>query len=108
MVTWIRFFSEKDIQAPFSVDTDADYYDDLRKRLTSFVTILKKASADEESIVIAKKYSDKVCEALRDYYHGSISKFKERNHRFMWFGPTNAGIHLTYDIIYRKKKEVTR
>jgi hypothetical protein len=41
-------------------------------------------------------------------YHGSTSKFKERNHRFMWFGPTNAGIHLTYDIIYRKKKEVTR
>lgn len=41
-------------------------------------------------------------------YHGSISSFKERNHRFMWFGPTNAGIHLTYDIIYRKKKEVTR
>jgi hypothetical protein len=41
-------------------------------------------------------------------YHGSTSLFKERNHRFMWFGPTNAGIHLTYDIIYRKKKEVTR
>ena len=41
-------------------------------------------------------------------YHGSTSSFKERNHRFMWFGPTNAGIHLTYDIIYRKKKEVTR
>ncbi len=41
-------------------------------------------------------------------YHGSTSKFKERNHRFAWFGPTNAGIHLTYDIIYRKKKEVTR
>ena len=41
-------------------------------------------------------------------YHGSISDFKKRNHQFLWFGPTNAGIHLTYDIIYRKKKEVTR
>ena len=41
-------------------------------------------------------------------YHGSTSQFKERNHRFMWLGPTNAGIHLTYDIIYRKKKEVGR
>lgn len=41
-------------------------------------------------------------------YHGSISDFKRRNHQFLWFGPTNAGIHLTYDIIYRKKKEVTR
>ena len=40
-------------------------------------------------------------------YLGSASEFHERNHRFMWFGPTNAGIHLTYDIIYRKRKEVT-
>ena len=73
MVTWIQSFSKKDIQAPFTVNKDAEYYDDLRKRLTSFVNILKKASADEESIKIAKKYSDKVCEALRDYYKGNIS-----------------------------------
>jgi len=37
-------------------------------------------------------------------YHGNSSDFSKRNHRFTWFGPTNAGIHLTYDIIYRKKK----
>ncbi len=41
-------------------------------------------------------------------YHGSLTDFKERNHQFVWFGPTNAGLHITYDIIYRKKKEVTR
>lgn len=41
-------------------------------------------------------------------YHGSTNKFKERNHRFTWLGPTNASIHLTYDIIYRKKKEVKK
>lgn len=39
-------------------------------------------------------------------YTGSASEFTERNHRFIWFGPTNLGIHLTYDIIYRKRKEV--
>ena len=39
-------------------------------------------------------------------YHGNASDFIERNHRFMWIGPTNAGVHLTYDIIYRKKKPV--
>lgn len=41
-----------------------------------------------------------------DYYYnylGSASNFKKRNHRFTWFGPTNLGIQLTYDIIYRKK-----
>lgn len=39
-------------------------------------------------------------------YLGAASKFKERNHRFTWFGPTNLGIQFTYDIIYRKKKLV--
>jgi len=39
-------------------------------------------------------------------YYGNASEFKERNHRLTWFGPTNAGIHLTYDIIYRKKTRV--
>lgn len=44
-----------------------------------------------------------------DYYYdylGNGSNFKKRNHRFTWFGPTNLGIQLTYDIIYRKKQRV--
>ncbi len=36
-------------------------------------------------------------------YTGSASKFKKRNHMFTWFGPTNLGIQLTYDIVYRKR-----
>lgn len=39
-------------------------------------------------------------------YYGNARDFKKRNHQFFWFGPTNAGIHITYDIIYRKKKPV--
>ena len=73
MLTWIQSFSEKEIHAPFFVNKDSEYYNDLRKRLTAFVNILKKASADEESIRVAKKYSDKICEGLRDYYHGRVS-----------------------------------
>lgn len=37
-------------------------------------------------------------------YLGSASSFTKRNHLFSWLGPTNAGVSLTYDIIYRKKK----
>jgi len=37
-------------------------------------------------------------------YYGNARDFKERNHQWTWFGPTNAGIHITYDIVYRKKK----
>ena len=39
-------------------------------------------------------------------YYGNADNFKKRNHQFTWFGPTNAGIHITYDIIYRKRKPV--
>ncbi len=39
-------------------------------------------------------------------YYGNAQNFKKRNHQFTWFGPTNAGLHITYDIIYRKKKPV--
>lgn len=46
-----------------------------------------------------------------DYYYnylGNASNFKKRNHRFTWLGPTNLGIQLTYDIIYRKKGPTKR
>lgn len=39
-------------------------------------------------------------------YFGNADNFKKRNHQFTWFGPTNAGLHITYDILYRKKKPV--
>ncbi len=38
-------------------------------------------------------------------YLGTASKFKKRNHLLTWFGPTNVGIQLTYDIIYRKREK---
>lgn len=45
-----------------------------------------------------------------DYYYnytGSASDFKRRNHQAVYWGPTNVGIQLTYDIIYRKKTKKT-
>ena len=35
-------------------------------------------------------------------YLGKKENFKERNHVFSWFGPTNFGVHLTYDLLYRR------
>lgn len=46
-----------------------------------------------------------------DYYYnfyGNAEMFKRRNHIFTWFGPTNFGINLTYDILYRKKQYVQK
>lgn len=33
-------------------------------------------------------------------YKGPSSKFIRRNHRFTWLGPTEIGVHLTYDLLY--------
>ena len=35
-------------------------------------------------------------------YLGKKENFKERNHVFTWIGPTNLGVHLTYDLLYRR------
>ena len=35
-------------------------------------------------------------------YYGNTSDFRKRNHQLFWFGPTNAGLHITYDILYRR------
>lgn len=43
-------------------------------------------------------------------WHHSADTFIKRNHRFTWIGPTELGIHLTYDILYRrapKKKGIS-
>lgn len=36
-------------------------------------------------------------------YKGERKDFKRRNHYRSWIGPTNAGIHITYDILYHKR-----
>lgn len=53
-------------------------------------------------------YGNPITNTIDGYYYydylGTASNFKKRNHRFTHFGPTNLGIQLTYDIIYRKKQ----
>ncbi len=72
-LTWIFSFSDKDLFAPYTVDSDNDYYRNLRKRYTHFNQLLKNANADSISCRIAKKYTDQVCKALREYYVGHVS-----------------------------------
>ena len=39
-----------------------------------------------------------------DWTH-SAEYFIKRNHRFTWFGPTELGIHITYDLLYKRVKK---
>ena len=75
---WITKFNDSEFHAPFLIDKDSDYYNDLRRRLSYFNRRLKEASADEKSISISRKFSDKICESIRDYYKGNISSCHQK------------------------------
>ena len=34
-------------------------------------------------------------------YTGNTGDFKKRNHRFTWIGPSEVGVHLTYDLLFK-------
>lgn len=53
------------------------------------------------------QYENPVNPYYRDglYYYkwtGRKADFRERQYRFTWFGPTRAGITISYDILYRR------
>lgn len=41
------------------------------------------------------------------YYDTDLyrNQFRRRQHRLIWFGPTELGLHFTWDILYRKVKK---
>ncbi len=44
-----------------------------------------------------------------DYYYdwtGTRLEFKKRNHKFTWFGPTEIGVALTFDVLYHKRNSL--
>lgn len=74
MLEWLlRFTGNKELRAPFVVKNDSEYYKDLRKRFTYLNKLMENVAADKESRIIVKKYGDKICDAIRDYYKGHVS-----------------------------------
>ncbi|WP_322290545.1 RES domain-containing protein [Paratractidigestivibacter sp.] len=70
---WVNKAISKDLYAPFSIYSDSEYYPELRHKYKAYYDICRDAGADNESLRIVKKYSDKVLEALRTYYKGRVS-----------------------------------
>ena len=74
-LTWMNNgFICKDLYAPFVLDKDSDYLDDLKKK---YKTVLKQAGdagVDAESLKILKKFKSKILEALKCYYKADIEK----------------------------------
>lgn len=74
-LTWIKDnFIAKELYAPFIIEKDIDYYDDLSQKLKFFFDRAAGAGADEESLYIIDKYRKKILEALRSYYRADIAK----------------------------------
>lgn len=74
-LTWlIKDFICKELYAPFIIENDNDYYDDLRNKFNIVLNQAKKAKADSKSIDIIQKYKSKILDALRCYYNADLSK----------------------------------
>ena len=64
----------KDLYAPFIIDKDADYVRDLRKKYSIVLRQAKNSGADDASIKIIEKYTNKILESIQCYYHADLSK----------------------------------
>lgn len=74
-LNWINneIFMDEKLWAPYHIKNDIEYYDDLKSKLKIFYENAKKSGADEESLKIIKRYSEKIKKAVRKYYEGKIS-----------------------------------
>lgn len=74
-LTWLNNgFVCKELYAPFILDNDYDYLQDLSKKYSLIFEQAKKAGADENSLKIIIKYKKKITEALKCYYNADIAK----------------------------------
>lgn len=76
---WItEDFIDKELYAPFVIDKDCRYKDELEAKYTFLVEKAKKCSADEESITILEESTKAVLTAISDYYDGDIASAQSR------------------------------
>jgi hypothetical protein len=73
-LTWLNNgFICKELYAPFVIDKDEEYLQDLSEKFTIVLSQANKAGADADSIRIIKKFKNKILEAMRCYYRADIS-----------------------------------
>lgn len=73
-LTWLENgFICKELYAPFKIDRDRDYRDDLKEKYNIVLEQAKNANADAESLRIIKVFSAKILESLDLYYKADIA-----------------------------------
>lgn len=64
----------RDLYAPFIIEKDNDYLNDLKKKYEIVLRQAVNAGADEESQKIIRKYKNKIIESINCYYCADIAK----------------------------------
>ncbi|MBO7425388.1 MAG: RES family NAD+ phosphorylase [Clostridiales bacterium] len=78
MNTWLtEEFIDQEFYAPFVISKDADYYSDLSNRLSLLARKAQALNADKDSLKTIKQYTEKILEAIRNYYRGNVISFHQ-------------------------------
>ena len=71
---WIvEAFHCVEFTAPFVIEKDINYYSDLSNKYRLLLKRATEAGADEDSLAIIEKYSERVLDSIRRYYRADIS-----------------------------------
>lgn len=72
---WLnKGFICRDLYAPFIIEKDNDYLNDLKKKYEIVLRQAVNAGADEKSQKIIRKYKNKIIESINCYYCADIAK----------------------------------
>ncbi len=69
---WLHNFICKDLYAPFVIEKDIDYYDNLKEKYKTVLTQAKNAGADPTAIKIIEKYKNRILKSLDKYYKADL------------------------------------
>ena len=74
-LTWLENnFRCKELYAPFVLEKDIEYLEDLRDRYSIVLEQAISAGADQKSIDIIVRYSKKIIESIECYYKADLSR----------------------------------
>lgn len=73
-LTWLNDLICKELYAPFKIDKDIDYRNDLEQKYSKVMEQAKNANADDESLEIIDAFSSKILKSLDLYYKADIAE----------------------------------
>jgi len=73
-LTWLNDLICKELYAPFKIDKDIDYRNDLEQKYSKVMEQTKNANADDESLEIIDAFSSKILKSLDLYYKADIAE----------------------------------